>query len=58
MYETKTKDDSAAGPSLGASAIVARGAGKAYRIYNKPVHRLWDLDLARWTEGARILGRA
>ena len=47
MYETKTRPDeeASASPSLGASAIVARGAGKAYRIYEKPVHRLWDLIL-------------
>lgn len=27
------------------SAIVARGVGKCYRIYTKPIHRLWDLLL-------------
>lgn len=46
MYETKTED--APGPAstaLGGSAIVARGAGKAYRMYDKPIHRLWDLVL-------------
>ncbi|MEC8495913.1 MAG: hypothetical protein VXZ39_13370, partial [Planctomycetota bacterium] len=46
MYETDKKErpQSASG-GLGGSAIIARGAGKAYRMYDKPVHRLWDLIL-------------
>ena len=46
MYETDKKErpPSASG-GLGGSAIIARGAGKAYRMYDKPVHRLWDLIL-------------
>lgn len=35
------------------SAIVARDLGKAYQLYRKPVHRLWDLFLPggpRYTE--------
>ena len=28
-----------------ASAVVARDLGKAYQIYKKPIHRLWDLFL-------------
>ena len=35
-----------AGSSSSESAIVARGLGKAYRIYDKPIHRLWELLLA------------
>ncbi len=27
----------------GTSAILCRGLGKSYRIYDKPMHRLWDL---------------
>jgi ABC-type polysaccharide/polyol phosphate transport system ATPase subunit len=27
------------------SAVVAKGVGKAYEIYDKPIHRLWDLIL-------------
>ncbi len=27
------------------SAIEAQGLGKAYRLYDKPIHRLWDLIL-------------
>ena len=27
------------------SALLARDVGKAYRIYDKPIHRLWDLIL-------------
>lgn len=45
MYETKKDVHSSASGSLGGSAIVARGAGKAYRMYEKPSHRLWDLIL-------------
>ncbi|MEM1450047.1 MAG: ABC transporter ATP-binding protein [Planctomycetota bacterium] len=49
MYDAtanKTEPDQAAASSaMGGSAIVARGAGKAYRLYDKPVHRLWDLIL-------------
>ena len=46
MYETdKTERPQSASGSLGGSAIIARGAGKAYRMYDKPVHRLWDLIL-------------
>ena len=46
MYETKSKArPTTASGSLGGSAIVARGAGKAYRIYDKPSQRLWDLVL-------------
>ncbi|MEZ5976033.1 MAG: ABC transporter ATP-binding protein [Planctomycetota bacterium] len=41
MYETK-KDKALIG---GGSAIVARGLGKTYRLYDKPIHRLWDLML-------------
>jgi len=29
----------------GSSAVLARGLSKAYRIYTKPVHRLWELLL-------------
>lgn len=29
----------------GTSAILARGLSKAYRIYKKPIHRLWELVL-------------
>jgi ABC-type polysaccharide/polyol phosphate transport system ATPase subunit len=32
-------------PDVGGSAIVAEGLGKAYQLYDKPVHRLWDLFL-------------
>lgn len=45
MYESKTERPSSASGSLGGSAIIARGAGKAYRMYDKPSHRLWDLML-------------
>ncbi|MFT5734466.1 MAG: lipopolysaccharide transport system ATP-binding protein, partial [Planctomycetota bacterium] len=47
MYEKKSSDESAASSAnaAGGSAIIARGAGKAYRIYEKPIHRLWDLIL-------------
>ena len=31
----------------GTSAILARGLGKAYRMYDKPVHRLWELVLRK-----------
>lgn len=27
----------------GASAIVCRGLGKAYRMYDRPIHRVWEL---------------
>ncbi len=27
------------------SAVLCRGAGKAYRLYDKPIHRLWELML-------------
>jgi len=30
---------------VGGSAIVAKGLGKAYELYAKPVHRLWDMLL-------------
>lgn len=32
-------------PGGGSSALVARDLGKAYQIYQKPIHRLWDLFL-------------
>jgi ABC-type polysaccharide/polyol phosphate transport system ATPase subunit len=41
MYESKESNGSAA--VGGGSAIVARGLGKAYSLYDKPIHRLWDL---------------
>ncbi|QDV08980.1 Teichoic acids export ATP-binding protein TagH [Planctomycetes bacterium Poly30] len=44
MYEKKSREASTAS-AAGGSAIIARGAGKAYRMYEKPVHRLWDLIL-------------
>ena len=34
-----------AGADRATSAIVARNLGKAYDLYDKPIHRLWDLVL-------------
>ena len=45
MYETKEARPNSTTGTHGGSAIIARGAGKAYRIYDKPSHRLWDLVL-------------
>ena len=42
MYK---KEPSGSTGAPGGTAIVARGAGKAYRIYDKPSQRLWDLVL-------------
>jgi ABC-type polysaccharide/polyol phosphate transport system ATPase subunit len=36
---------SAAPTQAGTSAIVVQGVSKAYQIYDKPIHRLWDLLL-------------
>ncbi len=44
MYEKTSKGTDVAS-AAGGSAIIARGAGKAYRMYDKPIHRLWDLML-------------
>ncbi len=44
MYEKKSQTTNTAS-AAGGSAIIARGAGKAYRMYEKPIHRLWDLML-------------
>ncbi len=46
MYDSsKPGDEQPAKTAMGGSAIVARGVSKAYRMYDKPVHRLWDLML-------------
>ncbi|MEM6673435.1 MAG: ABC transporter ATP-binding protein [Planctomycetota bacterium] len=49
MYDTETERAKAGSrpesAGLGSSAIIARGASKAYRLYDKPIHRLWDLIL-------------
>ena len=45
MAETLTQPDAAAVSKTGTSAIVVQGASKAYQIYDKPIHRLWDLIL-------------
>jgi len=37
--------DAPAQSGAGGSAVLARGLSKAYRIYDKPSHRLWDLVL-------------
>ncbi|HRV80043.1 MAG: ABC transporter ATP-binding protein [Planctomycetes bacterium] len=42
MYEKTNTGERASG---GGSAIVARGLGKTYLIYDKPIQRLWDLML-------------
>jgi ABC-type polysaccharide/polyol phosphate transport system ATPase subunit len=34
---------SGAGTGAGTSAILAKDLGKAYRMYDKPIHRLWEL---------------
>jgi ABC-type polysaccharide/polyol phosphate transport system ATPase subunit len=50
MYETKhSRGATAVG---GGSAIVARGLGKSYTLYDKPVHRLFDLMLP-WKKRGR-----
>lgn len=36
---------SGAEQGAGTSAILARGLSKAYRIYKKPIHRLWEMVL-------------
>jgi len=41
MYEKQQPNGAA--PVGGGSAIVARGLGKSYNLYNKPVDRLFDL---------------
>ena len=33
------------GTERSTSAVVAKGVGKAYEIYDKPIHRLYDLVL-------------
>ena len=44
--ETTSQPKAAPAPdATGGSAILARDLGKAYRMYAKPVHRLWDLIL-------------
>ncbi len=45
MAETVTPPGSSAVSKTGTSAIVVKGASKAYQIYDKPIHRLWDLVL-------------
>jgi ABC-type polysaccharide/polyol phosphate transport system ATPase subunit len=44
-----TSTQSAGGPrtatGAGSSAILAQGLGKAYRLYDKPIDRLWELLL-------------
>lgn len=42
MYNEKQK---AGTPASRGSAIEAQGLGKSYRLYEKPIHRLWDLLL-------------
>ncbi len=42
MYQSKASKAGNA-DSGGGSAIVARGLGKAYTLYDKPIHRLYDL---------------
>jgi ABC-type polysaccharide/polyol phosphate transport system ATPase subunit len=45
--------DRESGGASASSAVFARGLSKAYRIYAKPIHRLWDLVLpgrARYQE--------
>src|SRR5215216_4712323 len=41
MATTRSPDTGA-----GTSAILARGLSKAYRMYDKPMHRVWELVLA------------
>jgi ABC-type polysaccharide/polyol phosphate transport system ATPase subunit len=31
------------------SAVTARGLSKVYRLYDKPIHRLWDLVVPGWS---------
>ena len=45
MYtaEASKSETGVTAATMGGSAIVARGVGKSYRLYEKPIHRLWDL---------------
>ncbi len=45
MAKTLTQKPGAAASQTGTSAIVAKGVSKAYELYDKPIHRLWDLIL-------------
>jgi ABC-type polysaccharide/polyol phosphate transport system ATPase subunit len=40
-----TSPSSAADAGAGSSAILAKDLGKAYRLYDRPIHRLWELLL-------------
>jgi len=50
MYENKSKNGAA--QPTGGSAIVARGLGKSYLLYDKPIQRLYDLVLP-WKQRGR-----
>ncbi|MBL8860638.1 MAG: ABC transporter ATP-binding protein [Planctomycetes bacterium] len=43
MKATTHSTSAARADSASGSAVVCRGAGKAYRLYDKPSHRLWEL---------------
>ncbi len=45
MSTTTTKVSAPGATSSSGAAVLCRGAGKAYRLYDKPVHRLWELLL-------------
>lgn len=45
MAQTSIQAHPAGASGTGTSAIVARGVSKAYELYAKPIHRLWDLVL-------------
>jgi ABC-type polysaccharide/polyol phosphate transport system ATPase subunit len=42
---TTAKSPASSAPPGSASAVFCRGVGKAYRLYEKPIHRLWELVL-------------
>ena len=48
MYHDKAQNGT---PASRGSAIEAQGLGKCYRLYEKPIHRLWDLILPGKSRG-------
>ena len=45
MASTPEEHPASAPGNMGTSAIVARNVSKMYPLYDKPIHRLWDLIL-------------